>query len=325
MYRGRLAPSPTGALHLGNARSFLIAWLRARSRCGQVVLRMEDLDHPKIKREFMDGTIEDLHWLGFDWDEGPDSDGDFGPYVQSQRLPKYRAALNRLRALGRAYPCTCSRRDVETAQSAPHREDQSLFYPGICRGRYPDYASARAVLPEDRLPAWRFRCPDHDVERFTDVFCGPQVQETARRAGDFVLARHPEGAGYMLAVVVDDAAMNISEVVRGDDLLPVTGRQLLLYRALDLSPPDFLHVPLVIGPDGRRLAKRHGDTRIASLRELGVAPERIIGLLAWGCGWASRGERLRPADLVDRFDLNLLPKEPVVLTRDLLRELVSSR
>jgi glutamyl-tRNA synthetase len=221
--------------------------------------------------------------------------------------------LETLRARGLAYPCVCSRRDVECGQSAPHTED-GLFYAGLCRDRFADYEAARRVLPPDRLPAWRFRVPQGEIVRFEDGFCGLCEQEVSAVSGDFVLARDPDGAGYMLAVVVDDAAMGVTEVVRGDDLLPATPRQLLLYRALDLTPPVFIHVPLVVSEEGRRLAKRHGDTRISALRAAGIAPEQVIGLLAWWCGWAAWGERLTLRDLLPRFDLATLRREPAVLT-----------
>lgn len=311
--RGRLAPSPTGALHLGNARTFMIAWLSVRSRGGTLLLRMEDLDHPKNKPGAADAALADLRWLGLDWDEGPDIGGPHAPYTQTQRRIHYVRALETLRARGLAYPCVCSRRDVECGQSAPHTED-GLFYAGLCRDRFADYEAARRVLPPDRLPAWRFRVPQGEIVRFEDGFCGLCEQEVSAVSGDFVLARDPDGAGYMLAVVVDDAAMGVTEVVRGDDLLPATPRQLLLYRALNLTPPAFIHVPLVVSEEGRRLAKRHGDTRISALRAAGITPEQVIGLLAWWCGWAAWGERLTLRDLLPRFDLATLRREPAVLT-----------
>ena len=311
--RGRLAPSPTGALHLGNARTFMVAWLRVRACGGQLVLRMEDLDHPKNKPGAAEGALADLRWLGFDWDEGPDIGGSHAPYTQTARKAHYAAALAALQRQGAVYPCTCTRRDVETGQSAPHTED-GLYYPGTCRGRFADYAAAARALPQGRLPAWRFRVPPQEVVTFQDGFGGTVTQDVSEACGDFVLARDPHGAGYMLAVVADDAAMGITEVVRGDDLLPVTPRQLLLYRALGLTPPAFLHVPLVVSEDGRRLAKRHGDTRIAALREAGIPAEQVIGLLAWWCGWAAWGERLSLRGLIPRFGLSAIPRGPAVLT-----------
>ncbi len=312
--RGRLAPSPTGALHLGNARTFLIAWLHARRHSGRVVLRMEDLDHPKVKPGTAQAALDDLRWLGLDWDEGPDVGGPHAPYVQTARRPSYRAALQRLLAQGLAYPCVCSRRDVEAGQSAPQAGEDGLAYDGACRGRFASYGEAAAALPPGRLPAWRFRVPEGVETAFNDGFRGPQRERVSETVGDFVIARDPDGAGYMLAVVADDAAMGITEVIRGDDLLAATHRQLHLYHALGLTPPAFIHVPLVVSADGRRLAKRHGDTRLAAIRAAGVAPETIVGVLAWWCGWAAWGESLRPVDLLDRADLHSLSRESAVLS-----------
>ena len=317
--RGRLAPSPTGALHLGNARTFLIAWLSIRSRGGAVVLRMEDLDHPKVKPQAALQALEDLRWLGLDWDEGPDVGGPHAPYVQTQCLDRYAAALAKLQRAGRVYPCTCSRKDVEAGQSAPHAGEDGLAYDGACRGRFAAYAEAAATLPAGRLPAWRFRVGPDEESAFEDGFHGAQRERVSETVGDFVIARHSQGAGYMLAVVVDDAAMGITEVLRGDDLLPATHRQLLLYRALALPPPCYVHVPLVVAPDGRRLAKRHGDTRLATLRHHGLRPSQVVGLLAWWCGWAAWGEEIMSADLLARFRLDTIPRTPVVLTADVQR------
>ena len=317
---GRLAPSPTGALHLGNARSFLIAWLRVRSRGGRLILRNEDLDHPRHKPGADAAILEDLRWLGFDWDEGPDIGGPCAPYSQSERRPLYRAALDKLLARDLVYPCVCSRKDCEEGQSAPHIQD-GIHYSGRCRGRFASYAEAAATLPPGRLPAWRFKVPEGTVVEFTDLFAGRQRQDVSEQTGDFVLARDPDAAGYMLAVVVDDAAMGVTEVVRGDDLLPATGRQLLLYQALGLKPPAFLHVPMVVGPEGMRLAKRHGDTRIRACREAGVSPETVIGVLAWWSGWAAWGEKLTLRDLLPRFDLARVPRGPTVLTEEVKRYL----
>ena len=311
---GRLAPSPTGALHLGNARSFLLAWLSVRSQGGRLVLRMEDLDHPKVKPNAADDALRDLRWLGLDWDEGPDVGGPSAPYVQTRRRALYAEALERLRAQGLAYPCSCSRKDVESAQSAPHAGEDGLAYDGICRGRFASYAEAAATLPPGRLPVWRFRAPDGVETRFDDLVCGPQRETVADTIGDFALARDPEGAGYMLAVVVDDAAMGVTEILRGDDLLRTTHRQILLQRALGLPTPRYAHVPLVVAEDGRRLAKRHGDTRLSALRDAGIPPERIVGLLAWWCGWADFDAHVHPGELLAKFDLATLSRAPAVLT-----------
>ena len=308
-YVGRLAPSPTGALHLGNVRTFMIAWLRARQSGGKVILRTEDLDHPKHKMGAAAQAVEDLRWLGFDWDE---------EYVQSERISLYAEALEKLRSKGLAYPCVCSRKDVEAAQSAPHEGDQ-LHYPGICRERFASWNEAYKFLNPSpmqekpaRIPCWRFRTPDEAHVAFEDGFAGAYSMEVRVQLGDFPLARDEKGAGYTLAVVVDDAAMGVTEVVRGDDLLPATPQQILLYRALGLREPKFFHVPLVVGPDGRRLAKRHGDTRIASFREDGMKSEDVIGYLAWSLGINPDKKPVALASLVGIFDRVQIPHNPLV-------------
>ena len=305
-YVGRLAPSPTGALHLGNVRTFMIAWLRARSLGGRLVMRMEDLDHPRDKPGAAAAALEDLKWLGFDWDE---------EYVQSARRDLYGKALGRLREKRSSdggalvYPCVCSRRDVENVQSAPHAGEQ-LRYPGSCRGRFESWEEAFAA--KGAPPCWRFRVEDCERVAFDDVFAGKVEFDVSAVLGDFPLARDEFGAGYTLAVVVDDAAMGVSEVVRGDDLLPATPAQILLQRALGLPTPAYCHVPLVVGSDGRRLAKRHGDTRISAYRACGVRPGAIVGRLAAGCGWAEAGEEISLEDLLPRFSLASVPRAKFV-------------
>ena len=324
-YVGRLAPSPTGALHLGNARTFMVAWLRARSQGGKVIFRMEDLDHPKDKPGAAAQAVEDLKWLGFDWDEA---------YVQSERKDIYRRALESLGDF--VYPCVCSRKDVESAQSAPHAGEQ-LYYPGTCRGRFATWREASSFLEgasdsrdsrssrrssSSRMPCWRFRVPENTIVAFDDAFAGHYEQDVSRTLGDFPLARDEFGAGYTLACAVDDLLMGVTEVVRGDDLLAATPAQILLARALKNSVirsfghsviPSYCHVPLVVGRDGKRLAKRHGDTRIASYREAGKTPEELIGFLAASCGWAAKGELVSLADLVPRFDLATIPHSPFMV------------
>lgn len=295
-YVGRLAPSPTGALHLGNVRTFMIAWLRARKAGGRVVLRMEDLDHPKDKPGADVQAIEDLKWLGFDWDD---------EYVQSRRKELYRAALEKLQAQDIVYPCVCTRKDVLAAQSAPHAGEQ-LYYPGTCREKH---------LAWTDKACWRFKTPEASRVEFDDVFAGRQVQNVAEKLGDFPLARDRYGAGYTLAVVVDDADMGVTEVVRGDDLLPATPAQILLQRALGLPTPEYCHVPLLVGPDGRRLAKRHGDSRIARYRAEGMKPEEILGRLAFLSGWREKYGPVSLPELLDAFDLTKLPHEPCQLSR----------
>ncbi|MBI3724231.1 tRNA glutamyl-Q(34) synthetase GluQRS, partial [bacterium] len=283
--RTRLAPSPTGALHLGNARTFLLTWLWARNAGAGVTLRMEDIDSPRVKPGAAREALFDLRWLGIDWDEGPDLGGAFAPYTQTERLARYEEALAKLRARGLIYPCVCTRKEIEASASAPHGpEDDGARYPGTCRGRFATADDARKL--SGREPAWRFLAREGPVS-FDDLFAGAQSHDVSRSVGDFVVAR-AQGPAYQLAVVVDDAAMGISHVIRGDDLLSSTPRQLLLYEALGLAPPAFLHVPLVVGKDGLRLAKRHGDTRVSSYRERGVKPERLVGLLASWSGLLPR-------------------------------------
>ena len=305
---GRLAPSPTGAQHVGNARTYLIAWLSARSRGGRVLLRIEDIDSPRIKAGAAEQALADLDWLGLDWDEEP--------VVQTQRLPLYESALHRLRERELVYPCTCTRADAERAASAPHLEHEGPVYPGSCAGR----RSADAAALQGTPFCWRFRLGPRSPA-FVDGYRGPAQIDLHEVGGDFVVWKSAGTPAYQLAVVVDDAALGVTEVVRGDDLLPSTPRQLLLYEALDLRQPEFAHVPLVVGPDGRRLAKRHGDTRLASLRAAGVAPETLLGLLAWSCGWIERVEPITAHDLLPLFRLEAIPRAPFVLTPALLQEI----
>lgn len=307
---GRLAPSPTGALHLGNIRTFMVAWLSARAAGGRVVLRIEDLDHPKVKPWAARQLLDDLRWLGFDWDEGPDVGGPNGPYIQSMRRDLYAASLRELRERGLVYPCICTRGELERIQSAPHAHE-TLHYDGRCRGRFASYAEAAAAA-DGRTPLWRFRVDGSTPVAFHDTFAGDFEQDVGEYSGDFAVARDSLGAGYTLAVAVDDAAMGVDEVVRGDDLLPATPAQILIQRALGLPAPRYCHVPLVVGPDGHRLAKRHGDTRVAAFRDAGIAPESVIGWLALTCGWAGPGERLSLRDALDRFDLAAIPHAPAV-------------
>jgi glutamyl-tRNA synthetase len=301
---GRLAPSPTGAQHVGNARTYLIAWLAARAAAGKVLLRIEDIDSPRVKPGADFQAIDDLRWLGLDWDGEPT--------WQTHRLSLYQSALAELKRQELVYPCTCTRSDIERAASAPHAADEGPVYPGTCAGRHSgDAESISGPF------AWRFRLPDSPVS-FKDGYCGKIEIDLHRLGGDFVVWKSADSPAYQLAVVVDDAAGGVTEVIRGNDLIPSTPRQLLLYRALGLRPPRFAHVPLVVGPDGRRLAKRHGDTRLATLRDRGVKPEALLGLLAWSCGWLDRVEPIKLAELLPLFQLDRIPPCPFVLTPDLL-------
>jgi glutamyl-tRNA synthetase len=304
---GRLAPSPTGAQHVGNARTYLLAWLSARSQNGAVVFRLEDIDSPRVKSWAAQQALDDLRWLGLDWDFGPDVGGPNAPYVQTSRGEHYRSALERLKAAELVYPCTCSRSDVEAAASAPHAGQEGPAYPGTCSHRRAADAASLAGRPF----SWRFRLQGSDS--FTDILCGAQSQLLGS-LGDFVIARSDGTPAYQLAVVLDDDVMGVTEVVRGDDLLPSTFRQRAIARVFGLESPAYAHVPLVVGPDGRRLAKRHGDTRISVLRDRGIPAERLIGKLACSAGLIDRAEPVAARDLVSRFDWSLIPPEAVVWT-----------
>lgn len=281
-YRGRLAPSPTGLLHLGHARTFWIAARRAVEHNGQLILRNEDLDAQRCRPDFVHAMLEDLRWLGIEWTEGPDRGGPFGPYAQSERQEQYLAAWKKLRERGLVYPCTCSRKDVAQAASAPNDLDDEPIYPGKCR--------AQSLAVQDRVgttalhrmdsPAganWRFRVNDGEEVCFTDLHFGTQRMIAGRDFGDFIVWRRDDVPAYQLAVVVDDAAMQITEVVRGTDLLKSTARQILLFRALGLAVPSYYHCDLVRDENGVRLAKRHDALSIRRLRELGWTPDRVRG------------------------------------------------
>jgi len=308
VYRGRLAPSPTGLLHLGHARTFWMAARRAAEHHGQLIFRNEDLDAQRCRPEFVQAMLEDLRWLGIEWVEGPDCGGPVGPYAQSQRREHYLQAWRTLLDRGMIYPCTCSRKDVAQSAGAPNDLDDEPVYPGKCRpqGKQQSLAPPRIKDPApyetcgDSRPStgsgqalgcpataqpsgthdpagvnWRFRVPAGEEIRFTDLHLGPQQMIAGRDFGDFIVWRRDDVPAYQLAVVVDDAAMRITEVVRGADLLKSTARQLLLFRALELAPPDYFHCDLVRDETGMRLAKRHDSLSIRKLRELGWSPEQV--------------------------------------------------
>jgi glutamyl/glutaminyl-tRNA synthetase len=287
-YRGRLAPSPTGYLHLGHARTFWTAQERARAHRGTLVLRNEDLDGARCKPEFVDAMLEDLRWFGFQWQEGPDCHGPYQPYCQSERQAFYLEALQRLLAGGFIYPCSCSRQDVARALQAPHPGEEEPLYSGTCRPDRSPGSDARRPRPAESLPPfgektaasaprinWRFRVPDGETISFVDGLAGPKTFVAGRDFGDFVVWRHDGIPSYQLAVVVDDAAMRITEVVRGADLLRSTARQLLIYHALGWAPPAFCHCPLQTDAAGVRLAKRHDALSLRRLRDQGKSPAEL--------------------------------------------------
>lgn len=267
-YRGRIAPSPTGYLHLGHARTFWIAWERARQAGGTLVFRNEDLDPDRSRPEYAEAMYADLRWLGIEWQEGPDIGGPFAPYRQSERRTHYLAAWRQLRDKGFLYPCKCSRRDLAESAQAPHETNDEPLYSGRCR-REP----AQAENPAGQN--WRFRVPDGHTLRFDDLSAGRQEFTAGKDFGDFVVWRRDDVPAYQLAVVVDDAAMRISEVVRGRDLLKSTARQLLLYGALGLPVPAFYHCELLTDARGERLAKRHDALSLRTLRQQGIPPQQL--------------------------------------------------
>jgi len=275
LYRGRLAPSPTGLLHLGHARTFWIAAQRAKEHNGTLILRNEDLDPQRSRKEFARAMIEDLRWLGIRWSEGPDCGGEYGPYEQSARRRHYLEAWRQLRDEGFIYPCTCSRKDLALAASAPNDMDDEPIYPGNCRGRSdgPGFVEPAGIN-------WRFRVPDREEISFKDLNLGERSYVAGRDFGDFLVWRRDDVPSYQLAVVVDDEAMQISEVVRGADLLKSTARQLLLMGTLGAESkiPAYFHCELLRDASGTRLAKRHDALSIRHLRELGMTPESVLGL-----------------------------------------------
>lgn len=369
---GRIAPSPTGAQHVGNARTYLLAWLSARLQHGRVYLRIEDIDSPRVKPAATEQAIEDLRWLGLDWDPIPSvslgdtdtaspptsasgsvsatttgQDFDAGSvWVQTHRLAIYAGYLEQLRQSDRLYPCHCTRRDIELAASAPNLGDPKTRYPDTCRQRpvpqdlfsegllavpfagsptVPPNASPVPPAPQRAPFAWRFRCSDQEIT-LHDGIVGTKIASPHRDEGDFVIARSQSQVAYQLAVTVDDHEMGVSEVVRGDDLIPSTFWQLDLYRAFGWTPPRFFHVPLVVGPDGRRLAKRHGDTRLSEIRNRGLGPERLLGVLAFSCGLTDTPAPIDVASLLGvlRDELRTVtgsrgPTETIVVSPELSR------
>ena len=296
---GRFAPSPSGRMHLGNLWSCLLAWLSARSAGGRMVLRLEDLDPDRCRREYSDQVMRDLEWLGLDWDNEP--------VYQSRRSELYRAAFQRLAESELVYPCYCTRAE-RLAASAPHRSDGLLVYNGRCRALT---QAQRDELSRTRRPAWRAMVPDLDVS-FSDLCQGPYTENLTRDCGDFILRRSDGVYAYQLAVVVDDGDMGVTQVVRGSDLLSSTPRQLWLQQQLGLPRPEYGHVPLLLAPDGRRLAKRDRDQELGQLRQQYTARE-LVGLLAYAAGLIPEPAPVSPQDLLPLFRWEKVPKEDLLL------------
>ncbi|MCI8423591.1 MAG: tRNA glutamyl-Q(34) synthetase GluQRS [Lawsonibacter sp.] len=298
--RGRFAPSPSGRMHLGNLWSCLLAWLAARSCSGEMVLRLEDLDPDRCRPAFCDQVMRDLEWLGLDWDGEP--------VYQSRRTEAYAQAFRALEAQGLVYPCFCTRAERLTA-SAPHRSDGTALYDGRCRSLTP---AEREVLARTRRPAWRIHAPEETV-LFSDLLQGVVSEQLAQ--DDFILRRSDGVYAYQLAVVVDDAAMGVTQVVRGSDLLSSTPRQLWLQQQLRLPHPEYAHVPLLLAPDGRRLAKRDRDLELGQLQEVYTAPE-LVGRLAHAAGLLPEYRPVSPRELLPLFSWDRVPKRDMVLSLD---------
>lgn len=302
--RGRFAPSPSGRMHLGNVWAMLAAWLSVRKQGGTMILRMEDLDPSRSKQVFADQIIEDLNWLGLAYEEGPDCGGAYGPYTQDDRRRLYELELEKLMQQERLYPCYCSRKDL-AAVRAPHRGENAGVYPGICRGLTVDEQKNRA---EKKVPAMRFLMPDRD-DCFQDLNYGQQCLNLKREAGDFILRRADGVHAYQLAVVVDDALMGISEVVRGADLLSSTHRQRILYEFLGYKPPVFGHVPLLVGHDGRRMSKRFQTLDLGQLKNKGWRPEELWGLLLFEAGMLKKEELVSLKEAIEIFSWEAMKTE----------------
>ncbi len=298
----RLAPSPTGALHLGNARTFLINWALARQQNWRIVLRIEDLDTPRVKPGVIKQTIDTLEWMGLDWDQGP--------IIQSEHLQSHADAMETLASLGRVYPCELSRSEIEAASSAPNEGDHEIRY---------DPSLRPSEIPKtfhESGANWRL-CVEQGAIKFTDQFMGEQSIDPSASVGDFVVWTRRACPSYQLAVVVDDHAQGITEIVRGDDLLDSTARQITIQKALSCAPtPTYTHLPLVRGEDGRRLAKRHGDTRIDHYRSRGTTRERVIGLMGYWCGITDVRGEMSIEDFLQGFDLDTLSREDITFTSE---------
>jgi glutamyl-tRNA synthetase len=322
--RGRYAPSPTGLIHVGNARTALVAWLSVRAQGGRFILRLEDLDPPRILPGMAAAALEDLAWLGLDWDEGADVGGPYAPYVQSRRSGFYEEALSDLAAHGRLFPCRRSRKDLESLASAPHGSESRDAITPYPAGFRPDRLEEdwlerlrRSGRPDAAL---RFLVHDRPVE-WRDRVYGPRSERVDQTVGDFVLKRRDGLYAYQLAVVVDDLLMEITEVVRGADLLGSTARQIQLVEALGGAPPIYAHVPLVVNAQGEKLSKRDAGLTLRALRGSGVRPETLVGWLARSLGLLERPEAIPAAGLISRFSWESVGKETWVLPEDLAGEL----
>lgn len=310
---GRFAPTPSGFLHLGNVFCSLLAWLYAKKNGGKIVLRIEDLDPQRCSIAKADALARDLEWLGLAWDEGAYVSANSAEYFQSSRSEIYAQYFAQLANKELVYPCFCSRGELHTAE-APHASDGRIIYAGTCRKLT---ESARAAKAKLRRPAWRVKVDGKPIS-FVDGHYGAQSYRLDKECGDFILRRSDGVYAYQLAVVIDDALMGVTQVVRGSDLLSSTPMQLYLYKLLGLTPPSFCHIPLLTDADGRRLAKRDGDLELSVLRAKYGAPEPIIGLLAYMAGQLATPEPISATELLPLFDATKIPKKNIVVPRTLI-------
>ena len=308
---GRFAPTPSGFLHLGNVFCSLLAWLYAKSSGGKIVLRIEDLDPQRCSLAKADALARELEWLGLTWDEGAYCSADSDSFFQSRRSDIYAHYFDLLQQQELVYPCFCSRSQLHAAD-APHRSDGNVVYAGTCRNLTPEEIVLRTAR---RKPAWRVMVPDETIS-FVDGHMGPYAENLAQDCGDFYLRRADGVFAYQLAVVVDDALMGVTQVVRGADLLSSTPRQLWLYRELGLPAPEFYHMPLLLAVDGRRLSKRDGDESLEHLQAR-YTPEQIIGRLAYACGLQNAPDPRTPAELADGFSWQRVPQNDIILPEGL--------
>ncbi|MBR5069273.1 MAG: tRNA glutamyl-Q(34) synthetase GluQRS [Bacteroidales bacterium] len=320
--KGRFAPSPTGRMHLGNVYSALLSWLSVRSQGGTWVLRIEDLDPQRSHRIYAEQIEDDLHWLGLDWDEGglenmpanPSSQQGSVSYIQSERGTIYTHYLNKLKEKGLTYPCYCTRADIMATQ-APHEADGRVVYAGTCRPKNLDQAWSNVDShPSGRKPATRIIVPDEEIS-FVDAHYGPLSVNLARHCGDFVLRRADGAWAYQLAVVVDDALMGITEVVRGRDLLLSAPQQIYLYRLLGFEVPTFCHLPLLCNETGQRLCKRDKSLDMGEIRRSGRSPESVLGQLAFYAGIIDRPEPVSALELVPEFSWTKVPVEDIYVSK----------
>ncbi len=291
---------------MGNLRTALLAWLFTRTQRGQFVLRIEDLDRPRVRPGVMQQMLDDLHWLGLDWDEGPDCGGPHAPYTQSERLDIYQHYLRQLQDAGLVYPCYCSRAEVAHAASAPQQgAEEKLRYPGTCRQL--TEAQRKTYEASGRRPSLRFRVEDKRIVTFSDGVMGPMTQHVQQAVGDFIVRRSDGIFAYQFAVVVDDALMHLNQIVRGSDLLSSTARQILLYEALGFPVPSFAHVPLIVDEQGKRLSKRTQSMGLDPLRARGMTPEQVVSKLAASCGLIKKGDEINVKKLVQQYYDSAIP------------------